>query len=238
MGVIKSLSTATACKAKKGEDRQAYLTRLVTAVSGMTEDDWAKLPDDAQDWTNIAITAIKDKNEIPEPEPETPVAEEAPAPKAKKPTKPAAEEVEEEEEEEADDEEEEAEEDEKPAKKPTAKPKGTAFQAKPGGPADKFRLTFVKELCAGKEPKPGELVKRLGIELSDNYSSGLAYDIKKTVTALVQAGLLSVTASQPKPKPSPKPAKPAAEDVEEEAEEEEVEEAPAPKKPSKKPAKV
>ena len=194
MSVIKPLVKATGCKPKADEDRQDYLTRLVTAVSEMQEDDWAKLPDDAQDWVNDAITAIKDKKEVVDPAEAVEAEAAAEAPKPAKKPKPAA--VKEEAEEAA-------EEDEKPAKKAKpakveteeedeaeAKPAKKVAKASTPGAADKFRLAYLKALVKGKAPKPQELVTKLGLELSDNYVTGMAYDLRKTVDALRKAELL------------------------------------------------
>lgn len=195
MSALKSLVKATGCKPKTDEDRQEYLTRLVTAVSEMQEDGWAKLPDDSQDWVNDAITAIKAKKEVSDPDE---AAEAEPEAKPAKKPKPAA--VEEEAEEAAA---ETADEDAKPAKKakpakveteeeePEAKPaKKAAAKASTPGAADKFRLAYLKALVKGKAPKPQELVTKLGLELSDNYVTGMAYDLRKTVDALRKAELL------------------------------------------------
>jgi hypothetical protein len=196
MSAIKPLVKATGCKPKADEDRQDYLVRLVTAVSEMQEDDWAKLPDDSQDWVNDAITAIKAKKEVSDPDE---AAEAEPEAKPAKKPKPAA--VEEEAEEAAA----ETAEEEKPAAKkakpakvepeeeeePEAKPaKKAAAKASTPGAADKFRLAYLKALVKGKAPKPQELVTKLGLELSDNYVTGMAYDLRKTVDALKKADLL------------------------------------------------
>lgn len=198
MSLLKPLQKVTGCKPKANEERQAYLTRLVTAVSEMQEDDWATLPDDAQDWVNDAITAIKAKKPVSDPVEE---AEEAPAAEPAKKPKPAK--VEAEEPEKATEAEEEAE--EKPA--PKAKPKAkaevekdeTAAEAKPAkkaakssepGAADKFRLAYIKALCSGKEPKPYELSEKLDLGLSKDYASSMAWEIRKTLSLVRKAGFL------------------------------------------------
>ncbi len=214
--IVKSLVKATGCKAKTGEDRQAYLVRLVTAVSELPEDDWAKLPEDSQDWVNEAITAIKAKTDVDDPDAEEVPAvaaeaeddEEAPKPKkaakAAKPAKKApAEESDDEDEEapkakpakkavkaEVEDDDEEADEDEA-EEAPKAKAAKKAPVTTKSGDADKFRLAYIKVLVKGKDTKPQELVRKLELSLSDNYVTGMAYDLRKTVDAMRKANLLA-----------------------------------------------
>jgi hypothetical protein len=74
--IIETIEKATGVSPKDGKSRQDYLTRLVYAVSEMEDADWEKLPEDVHDWCTEAVTAVKDKRAIPDPEPPT----EAPAP--------------------------------------------------------------------------------------------------------------------------------------------------------------
>ncbi len=65
----KALEKATGIKRSKNEDEQSYLNRLANKVGGrddpLSDEDWDKLPKDAQDWYNDAAKAIKAKTEIP-----------------------------------------------------------------------------------------------------------------------------------------------------------------------------
>lgn len=78
-------------KKTPGEDHQKYLTRLMKAVSKISDSDWEQLSSDAQDWNNGAAENHKagaklenfsdyDGPEIEEPEKEP---EDAPPPKEK-----------------------------------------------------------------------------------------------------------------------------------------------------------
>jgi outer membrane biosynthesis protein TonB len=197
MSLLKPLQKATGCKPKADEDRQDYLVRLTTAVSEMQEDDWAKLPDDSQDWINDAITALKAKKEVSDPDE---AAEAEPEAKPAKKPKPAA--VEEEAEEPAA---ETADEDEpKPAKKAKpakveaeeedevepAKPAKKAAKAPGGAGADKFRQAYAKAYVVGKQPKPEELCAKLGNPIPESRAHGLAYEVRKVVDAMQKAGLV------------------------------------------------
>lgn len=51
-------------KAKKGEDRQEYLDRLMRAVTKLSDDVWEGLSTEAQEWTNAAAQSAKDKTDI------------------------------------------------------------------------------------------------------------------------------------------------------------------------------
>jgi hypothetical protein len=95
---LKALVKLTGCKPEDGEERQAYLERLVKAVLKAPEDDWATLPEADQDWTNEAVLAIKAKKAIVDPD-AADEDEEEEAPKAKKPKKAKAADDEDEEEE-------------------------------------------------------------------------------------------------------------------------------------------
>jgi len=78
--IEKELVEATKFKAKKGEERPAYLKRLMLAVTKLSDDDWTELSDDAQKWTNAGASNNKERKAIDEfpdlPEDEAPAVEE------------------------------------------------------------------------------------------------------------------------------------------------------------------
>lgn len=80
MSKIKAeLVAATEFAAKRGEDEQAGLKRLVLAVQELSDAEWDKLSGPAQDWFNSAGTAMNKKKDIPafpDAEPEAPAEEE------------------------------------------------------------------------------------------------------------------------------------------------------------------
>lgn len=58
----------TETKPKRNEDRQAFLTRLITEASALDDDAWEELDKDAQDWVNTAADAMNaNAQTIPEP---------------------------------------------------------------------------------------------------------------------------------------------------------------------------
>lgn len=73
--IEKELVEVTDLSTKRGEDRQAYLKRLVVAVSELSDKDWEGLSKDAQDWYNNAADAQNAKKALPDFE-----EEETPAP--------------------------------------------------------------------------------------------------------------------------------------------------------------
>lgn len=58
------LQAVTACKPKKGEGRQDYLTRLQEATQGIKDDEWEGLSQPAQQWANDAANAVKEEEDI------------------------------------------------------------------------------------------------------------------------------------------------------------------------------
>jgi hypothetical protein len=60
------LSAATEITQEKGEDRQAYLTRLHDAATELDESGWDDLGEPAQLWVNKATKAEQANKEIPE----------------------------------------------------------------------------------------------------------------------------------------------------------------------------
>lgn len=77
--IEKELLAVTKLKDKKGEERDAYLKRLMLAVTKITDDDWATLSSEAQEWTNNGASANKKREAIADfPDlPEAPEDEEA-----------------------------------------------------------------------------------------------------------------------------------------------------------------
>lgn len=67
MSLETELVTVTKVKAKKGEERQAFLGRLaVAATDKISEEEWEKLSDAAQEWANDAVKAQNRNADIPE----------------------------------------------------------------------------------------------------------------------------------------------------------------------------
>jgi len=64
--IQKELVEVTELSTKRGEDRQAFLNRLVVAVAELADKDWDSLSKDAQDWYNNAADAKNAKKEIPD----------------------------------------------------------------------------------------------------------------------------------------------------------------------------
>jgi hypothetical protein len=60
------LRDATSIKAKKGEDRNDFLNRLVEAVGELDEADADNISDDAMTWYNSAVKALNRDKPIPE----------------------------------------------------------------------------------------------------------------------------------------------------------------------------
>lgn len=86
--IEKELLGATKLKAKKGEDRQVYLKRLMKAVYALKDPEWEALSTEAQDWQNGAAEQNKAGATIPD-FPDLEVVdetdeEEAPPPKPEK----------------------------------------------------------------------------------------------------------------------------------------------------------
>lgn len=62
--IEQELLQVTALKPKKNEDRQKYLTRLMLAVTKLSDPDWEGLTKDAQEWTNGGAEAHKAGSEV------------------------------------------------------------------------------------------------------------------------------------------------------------------------------
>ena len=80
--IEKIISQATGLDPKRGEERQAYLGRLVVAVSKLPDAAWAKLGKPAQQWYNDAADVKMDKpgEPLPDfPDAEKPKTEDKPA---------------------------------------------------------------------------------------------------------------------------------------------------------------
>lgn len=80
MDIIETeITKALKIKLKKGEENQAYLSRIVVAVQNIDNDVWEGLSPPTQRWANAAAKAYDAKKEIPGFDD----AATAPAPKAK-----------------------------------------------------------------------------------------------------------------------------------------------------------
>lgn len=62
--IEQELLSIVSLKAKKNEDRQKYLARLMLAVDKASDEDWNSLSTDAQAWNNDAATAYKEQKDI------------------------------------------------------------------------------------------------------------------------------------------------------------------------------
>jgi len=60
------ITKALNIKAKAKEERQVFLGRIVDAADDMEDDDWDKLPKEAQKWINAATKAADSKKTIPD----------------------------------------------------------------------------------------------------------------------------------------------------------------------------
>jgi hypothetical protein len=82
MGAVeKELVKATEFKGKKFKKRSEYLSALASAVDKLDDDQFEALSDEASDWANAALEAVKSKEDVedfdePEEEEEEPDAEE------------------------------------------------------------------------------------------------------------------------------------------------------------------
>lgn len=63
---IQTLSTATGVVQRDGEDRQAYLIRIINATSELADDAWAKVPPEAQNYYNKAAEAMNATQPLPD----------------------------------------------------------------------------------------------------------------------------------------------------------------------------
>jgi hypothetical protein len=177
--MLKTLGKATKCLPQKDQNRQEYLFDLVNAATELPDDEWYKLPEEAQDWVNKAVDDVQNGADITDPEP----IEEKPArrrPEQRAAKKPAeAEPVDEEPEEAAEDE-------TVPVHRPPAKKAGR----KGPSSADVFRRAYIKALCSGETPNPTEVAESLGLELSKDYVASMAWEIRKTCTMIREEGFL------------------------------------------------
>ena len=68
--IQEALALATEVEPSKRKNEtitaQDYLKRLAVAVGELSDEDWAKIPVDAQDWYNLAADAISAKKDVPE----------------------------------------------------------------------------------------------------------------------------------------------------------------------------
>jgi small nuclear ribonucleoprotein (snRNP)-like protein len=62
--IEKILCDAAEIDPKRGEDRQDFLKRLVTAVGKLPDADWDKIDGKAQDWINAATDALNAKKDV------------------------------------------------------------------------------------------------------------------------------------------------------------------------------
>jgi len=79
---IQLLATATGCEQKEGEERAAYLTRLIAATAELDDEGWNKLPKAGQAWFNSAAEATNSNRpveDIPDPAPKETKKKEPPA---------------------------------------------------------------------------------------------------------------------------------------------------------------
>jgi hypothetical protein len=165
--IIKVLEKVTGVKGDNKASRQEYLLSLVKATSEMPDDQWDKLPDNVQDWCNIAVAAVKDDKEIPDPEPSK---------TAKSTEKPEAQEA-------------------APVATEAAAATNAATNNEPSpksrtGDADKFRRAYVLGLVKGQPVTPNSVLKSEQLVLTPNYAFGIAYEDRRVVDILRKEGLL------------------------------------------------
>src|SRR6185312_7024336 len=72
---IAILATATGVKQKKNEDAQAYYQRLVAGVAELSDEEWNKLPREAQDWYNTAAEEVNQGKPVSTPDGKEAVAD-------------------------------------------------------------------------------------------------------------------------------------------------------------------
>lgn len=65
---IAVLATATGVKQKKNEDAQVYYQRLVAGVAELSDEEWNKLPREAQDWYNAAAEEVNQGKPVSTPD--------------------------------------------------------------------------------------------------------------------------------------------------------------------------
>jgi hypothetical protein len=174
--IQKELLEMSGITAKKSEDRQAFLERLVDAVQKVADKDeakWDELSTEAQNWMNAATEETKAKEAITDYDEDE---DEEPAPKKKKKKAAAAEEDEEETTEEGDEEEEEKgdeedEEEEKPVstkakKKAPAKKAAAEKKAAPDKkPAKKAADEKPAKKAAADKPRASVTPKDTGMKV-------------------------------------------------------------------------
>lgn len=66
MSIESQVQEVTGVNPRSKESRQKYLGRVVKAIEGLEETDWAKLSDDAQHWYKGALKADENGEEIPD----------------------------------------------------------------------------------------------------------------------------------------------------------------------------
>ena len=102
MTIFEALSKATGVTSPNDDEgTQDFLKRLIKAVNKLDEDEFDKLPEDAQDWFNDAARAMTNEKPIQklpgfegDTEPEAEAEDKTPAPRAsKKPAKEAVKEM-------------------------------------------------------------------------------------------------------------------------------------------------
>lgn len=163
-------------KQKKGEGAQAYLLRQSQALDGLSEADWAKLPEPTRNWHVAAAEAVNGGKPLPEfsafvPEGERgPDATEnpetaAPAP-TPAPTTPTA----------------------TAATTDGAKSAKTEFKGKKGG-VRALRRIVVKNQAWTKDQILAAL-KAEGFEVSESTAASVIYDTKQMLDVIKEAGLL------------------------------------------------
>lgn len=179
MSIEKELVKLTGVKAKKGEDRQEFLRRLVEATMNLDDDVWDTISHTGQEWANQAATAYNDGDDKEIPEfPDADDDDDAP------------------EAEESEDAAEESEPETKPAAKKKAVKAGKAdanekpakpkkAPAKPEKKADKPAKSDKPEKKAAKADKPAKPEKKAKPDKGEKEKRGGANGVKVRIKKLL-----------------------------------------------------
>lgn len=163
MSVLLRLVERTGCVMGDAEDRQAYLRRLVEAVSDLDDEIWDSLPVASQDWVNAAIESYQRDEVIFDPEsPEDSIPLKRP-----KRLKKAVEKV--------------------------VEPVEDVADGGQQCDATRFRRAYLDALCNGEVPKPVDFAASIGFSVENvRYITTMACDMRRTIKLLSELGHLKI----------------------------------------------